>query len=182
MSMPLAGLPFSDTIVKDIVYVAAGLVVLGVCVVASRVLAHRIAQSLHNQNLPVSLVVLVRRGVYVVIIGIGVFAAFALAFETANVALVGILLATVVAALGVQQLLQDYVSGYYVLVERHVRIGERIKVADIVGTVVEIKLRVTLIRTDAGDLAVLPNSALFGQPVVIYQKQVEAAAKPAPPG
>jgi len=124
------------------------------------------------------MVVLGRRVAYVLVIGVGILGAISLATQTANVTLVGILLATVVAALGVQQLLQDYVSGYYVLLERHIRIGDRIGFDDITGTVSEIRLRVTLLRTDQGHLAVIPNSELFTKPVTIFTKKIE---EPPPP-
>ena len=97
-------------------------------------------------------------------------AAFSFAFQTANVTLVGILLATVVAAFGVQELLQDYVSGYYILLERHIRVGDRIVLDGHTGDVVEVKLRVTLVRTDGGDLLVVPNSELFTKPVLVRAK------------
>ena len=176
--------------VTRIEYVVAGLVVLIVFAVASRFIAHFIASQLHRHNVRTDMVVLGRRVAYVVVIGIGILGAIGLATQTANVTLVGILLATVVAALGVQQLLQDYVSGYYVLLERHIRIGDRIAFDETTGTVSEIRLRVTLLRTDEGHLAVIPNSELFTKPVTIFTKVVEqpppppppeAPAKPAPP-
>jgi len=85
-----------------------------------------------------------------------------------------------VAALGVQDLLRDYVSGYYVLLEHHIRVGDRIAVNGHSGTVVEIRLRVSLLRTDDGDLMVVPNSELFTKPVVVYRR--EEAKPSAPPG
>jgi len=164
--------------VTRIEYVVAGLVVLIVFIVAARFIAHFIAAQLHRRNARTDMVVLGRRVAYVLVIGVGILGAISLATQTANVTLVGILLATVVAALGVQQLLQDYVSGYYVLLERHIRIGDRIGFDDITGTVSEIRLRVTLLRTDQGHLAVIPNSELFTKPVTIFTKKIE---EPPPP-
>jgi small conductance mechanosensitive channel len=114
--------------------------------------------------------VLGRRVVTIVVIAIGIFIAFSFALQSANVTLLGIVLATVVAALGVQDLLKDYVSGYYVLIERHFRVGDRIALDERAGTVVDVKLRVTLLRTDAGDLIVVPNSELFTHAVTVYAK------------
>jgi len=169
--------------VTRIEYVVAGLVLLIVFVVAARFIAHFIAGQLRRRNVRTDMVVLGRRVAYVVVIGVGILGAISLATQTANVTLVGILLATVIAALGVQQLLQDYVSGYYVLIERHFRVGDRIGFDDRVGTVDEIRLRVTLLHTDDGHVLVVPNSELFTKPVTVYTKKVEpAAATPAPPG
>jgi small conductance mechanosensitive channel len=156
--------------VRNIAFVTAGLVVFIVFLVASRVAAHLIEDRLRLRGVRVDMVVLSRRVAYVAVIGIGVLAAFSFAFQTANVTLVGILLATVVAALGVQDLLRDYVSGYYILLERHIRVGDKIVLDGHTGDVVEVKLRVTLVRTAQGDLLVVPNSELFTKPVVVLAK------------
>jgi small conductance mechanosensitive channel len=121
--------------------------------------------------------------VYAGVIAVGVFFALGWAAQNSNVTLFGLLLATVVAALGVQQLLQDYVSGYYVLLERHIRIGDRITFDGQTGTITNVRLRVTLIKSDDGDLIVVPNSELFTKPVTVHRSGPEAGpeAKPAPP-
>ncbi len=96
----------------------------------------------------------------------------------ANVAVFGLVLATIVAALGVQDLLKDYVSGYYVLLERHIRVGDRISSDLWSGTVMEMKLRVTLLKSDAGDLVVVPNSELFNKPVTVLNAHPPDAGAP----
>lgn len=186
MTPPLAGSALgswslSPEDIRNIAFVATGLVVFIIFLVASRVAAQVIGQQLHHRGVRVDMVVLSRRVAYVVVIGIGVMAAFSFAFQTANVSLVGILLATVVAALGVQDLLRDYVSGYYILLERHIRVGDRIVLDGHTGDVVEVKLRVTLVRTNEGDLLVVPNSELFTKPVLVRAKgsPEEHAAKEA---
>ena len=194
MTPPLAGSALgswslTSEDIRNIAFVTAGLVVFLVFLVASRVAAHLIGEQLRHRGVRLDMVVLSRRVAYVVVIGIGVMAAFSFAFETANVALVGILLATIVAALGVQDLLRDYVSGYYVLLERHIRVGDRIVLNGHTGEVVEVKLRVTLVRTAEGDLLVVPNSELFTKPVLVRAKgspeahaaKEAEAAKPSEP-
>jgi small conductance mechanosensitive channel len=181
MTLPWGSLSPGD--VTNIKFVGVGLAVLVVFVVASRFIAITIAAQLDRRNVRTEMVVLGRRVVYVVVIGLGILAALGFATRTANVTLVGILLATIVAALGLQQLLQDYVSGYYVLIERHFRIGDRIGFDDKIGTVDEVRLRVTLLHTDDGHLIVVPNSELFTKAVTVYKKAAaEPPAIPAPPG
>ena len=184
MTPPLAGsVSLSAEDVTNLVFVAVGLVAFIVFLVAARVIAHMLAEQLRSREVRTDIVVLARRVVYVVVIGLGIFLAFGLALRNGNVTLVGILIATVVAALGVQDLLKDYVSGYYVLLERHIRIGDHISIDGHAGTVSDVKLRVTLLRTEAGDLMVVPNSELFTKPVVVYTKESAAAhaAKPEAP-
>ncbi|HEV2218697.1 MAG TPA: mechanosensitive ion channel domain-containing protein [Candidatus Dormibacteraeota bacterium] len=186
MTPPLAGSALgawslSSEDIRNIAFVTAGLVVFIVFLVASRLIAHLIAEQLRHRAVRPDMIVLGRRVVYVVVIGIGITAAIGFAVQSANVTLVGILLATVVAALGVQDLLRDYVSGYYLLLERHIRVGDRIVLDGHTGEVVEVKLRVSLVRTAEGDLLVVPNSELFTRPVLVRAKgsPEEHAAKEA---
>jgi small-conductance mechanosensitive channel len=80
-------------------------------------------------------------------------------------------LATIIASFGIQDVLKDYVSGYYVLLERHIRVGDRISLEGVgAGTVKEVKLRVTLLQTDSEDLVVVPNSELFSKAVTVHGK------------
>ena len=151
MTPPLAGSALgawslSSDDIRNIAFVTAGLVVFIVFLVASRVVAHLLGEQLRHRGARVDIVVLSRRVAYVVVIGIGVMAAFSFAFQTANVTLVGILL------------------------ERHIRVGDRIVLDGHTGDVVEVKLRVTLVRTEEGDLLVVPNSELFTKPVLVRAK------------
>ena len=79
-----------------------------------------------------------------------------------------------------QDLLKDYVSGYYVLFEHHIRIGDRITLDAWSGTVTDVRLRVTLLRGDEGDVVVVPNSELFSRPVVVHRPPTAEETKSAP--
>jgi len=171
-----------DLTTSNIVYVTAGLVLLALFLVAARYLSRMTTDQLVKRHVRNEIVVTTRRGVTFVVIGLGIFAALALAVQSANVALIGLVLATIVAALGVQDLLRDYVSGYYVLLERHMRVGDVISFDNHTGTIVEVRLRVTLLRGEEGNVIVVPNSELFTKAVLIHGKTPEEAAKPAPPG
>jgi small-conductance mechanosensitive channel len=81
----------------------------------------------------------------------------------------------------VQDVLKDYVSGYYVLLERHIRVGDRISADVFDGTDTDVRLRVTLMRNDQGDVVVVPNSELFTKPITIHNRTPEEEAKQAPP-
>ena len=164
-------IPVADWVFYSVVTVALLVATYFIARLAAGFVANRVRSQRGE------LVVVTRRVVYAAVIAIGVFLALGWAAQNSNITLFGLLLATVVAALGVQQLLQDYVSGYYVLLERHIRIGDRITFDSQSGTVTEVKLRVTLIRSDEGDLIVVPNSELFTKPVTVHR----STPKPAPP-
>jgi small conductance mechanosensitive channel len=118
------------------------------------------------------------RVITVLLIVIGIWFAIGFAFQSQNFTLAGILLATIVASFGVQDLLKDYVSGYYVLLERHIRVGDRISMDGVgSGTVTEIKLRVTLLKTESDDLVVVPNSEMFNKAVTVHVRAEKRVAE-----
>jgi small conductance mechanosensitive channel len=181
---PLSLLPVVSD--QDVRYAVIGLVVLALFVIGARLVSNRMVEALRRRNVRSDVVQIGGRVATVVLIGLGVIFAIGLAFQSQNFTLAGIVLATIVASFGVQDVLKDYVSGYYVLLERHIRVGDRISMDAVgSGTVTDIKLRVSLLRTDAGDLVVVPNAELFNKAVTVHVKAAERAAetgsKPAPP-
>jgi small conductance mechanosensitive channel len=157
-----------DSFTTSLVFIGAGLLVFVLFIVAARFIAHLVGEQLSKRHVRGDMVVLGRRVVTGVVIVLGVFAGLGLAAQTANVTLFGLLLATLVAALGVQDLLRDYVSGYYVLWEHHVRVGDHIAFDGHEGIITEVRLRVTLLKSDNGDVVIVPNSELFTKPVIIH--------------
>ena len=169
-------IPLPDPVVGAIVDV----VILLVAGLGAWFIARLVAQQLRQRHVRGDMVVLGRRVATGVVVMVGIFAALGYTAQNANVTLFGLLLATIVAALGVQELLQDYVSGYYVLLERHIRVGDRITFNGNAGTVTEVRLRVTLLKSDEGDLIVVPNSELFTKPVTVHKSPAREST-PAPP-
>src|SRR6267378_2218206 len=175
-SPPLAVLPFVSD--QNLEYLVIGLVVFLVFVVVSRLVSRIVVEQLRQRNMRSDAVQVGGRVVTVVLIGLGIWFAIGFAFQSQNVTLAGILLATIVASFGVQDLLKDYVSGYYVLLERHIRVGDRISMDGVgSGTVTEIKLRVTLLKTESGDLVVVPNSEMFNKAVTVHVRAEMRAAE-----
>jgi small conductance mechanosensitive channel len=155
---------------QTFVYVIAGLLILVATYFVARLAARIATNQLRKRHMRGDMVVLGRRIAMALVIAIGLFAALGFAVQNANITLFGLLVGTIVAALGVQQLLQDYVSGYYVLLERHLRVGDRIEFDGHKGEITEVRLRVTILRSEAGDVIVVPNSELFTKPVTVLAR------------
>jgi small conductance mechanosensitive channel len=179
---PLAVIPgVSDSTLE---YIVLAVVVLIVFVIGARVVSTIVVEALRRRNIRSDMVQIGGRVVAFFLIGLGISFAIGFAFQSQNLTLAGILLATIIASFGVQDLLKDYVSGYYMLLERHIRVGDRITLEGVgSGTVTDVRLRVTLLKTDAGDLVVVPNSELFNKSVTVHVRAADRAAetKPAPP-
>ena len=161
-----------------IYYTVVVVVALVVTYVVARLVARFAGNQLSKHQVRGDMVVLGKRVVTAAVVVLGIFAAFGFAAQNANVTLFGLLVATIVAALGIQQLLQDFVSGYYVLLERHIRVGDRIEFNGNEGTITDVRLRVTLLRNDQGDVVVVPNSELFTKPVTIRARAEATATAP----
>lgn len=62
---------------------------------------------------------------------------------------------------GLQKLAANYVSGFVILSERSLRIGDTVRVDNFDGVVVDIKTRYTLIRSLTGRESIVPNEKLI---------------------
>lgn len=62
---------------------------------------------------------------------------------------------------GLQKLAANYVSGFVILAERSLRIGDTVRVDNFEGVVADIKTRYTLIRSLSGRESVVPNEKLI---------------------
>jgi len=68
--------------------------------------------------------------------------------------------------LGLQRIASNYVSGFILLLEHSVRIGDIITVDKYAGQVDQVKTRCTVLRQGDGTEAIIPNEMLVSMPVV----------------
>ena len=66
---------------------------------------------------------------------------------------------------GLQKLAANYVSGFVILAERSVRIGDTVKVDGFEGRITDIKARYTVIRAPNGRESIVPNELMITQRV-----------------
>ncbi|HEY4080043.1 MAG TPA: mechanosensitive ion channel domain-containing protein [Burkholderiaceae bacterium] len=66
---------------------------------------------------------------------------------------------------GLQKLASNYVSGFVILAERSLRIGDMVKVDGFEGRISDIKTRYTVIRALSGRESIVPNELLITQRV-----------------
>ena len=62
--------------------------------------------------------------------------------------------------LGLQKLASNYVSGFVILTERSMRIGDYVRVDSFEGRITDIKTRYTVIRSGSGRESIVPNEML----------------------
>ena len=62
---------------------------------------------------------------------------------------------------GLQKIAANYISGFVILAERSIRIGDMVKVDNFEGRVTDIRTRYTVIRSLGGREAIIPNETLI---------------------
>ncbi len=65
---------------------------------------------------------------------------------------------SVALGLGAQSLVKDFLSGFFILLEQQLDVGDHIKVGTIEGTVMAVGLRTTQVKSFDGTLNFIPNS------------------------
>jgi small-conductance mechanosensitive channel len=76
----------------------------------------------------------------------------------------------VIFSLGSSSVIANVIAGYSMTYRRAFRLGDRIRVGDVIGEVTEIRLQVTHLRTLKNEEVVVPNSILLNSHVVNYSK------------
>ena len=80
-------------------------------------------------------------------------------------------------SLAIQDILKNFFSGVYLLLERPFRVGDTIRVKDQLGVVENIGIRTTLLRTTDDVLVLVPNATVFGEVVTNHTYARPAPAK-----
>lgn len=81
----------------------------------------------------------------------------------------------VAVGFGAQDLVRDFLAGFFILAENQYHIGDTVTIAGVTGTVEDIQLRVTILRDLEGNVLFVPNgqitvtsnfTSIYAQPVL----------------
>jgi small-conductance mechanosensitive channel len=79
----------------------------------------------------------------------------------------GLGISSVAIGFAFKDILQNFFAGMLLLWQKPFRIGDQIKTQSFQGTVEDIRIRSTLLRTFAGELALIPNGDIYTNPVIV---------------
>jgi small conductance mechanosensitive channel len=144
--------------------VQAILVVI-VSLIAMRVTLNSIGRGLRRARIDLGTQILVKRAV--LLAWLVVTALFVLGILGVNPTGLVAILGTVGLAFGLalQDILKNFFSGVYLLLERPFRVGDTIKVKDQTGVVVNVGVRTTQLRTPDNIQVLVPNATVFSEVV-----------------
>jgi small-conductance mechanosensitive channel len=83
---------------------------------------------------------------------------------------------------GLQNVVNNFVSGLILLFERPIRVGDKIQLAELFGTVRDIGMRASIVRTFQGAEVIVPNANLISAEVVNWTLSDERRRMELPAG
>jgi potassium efflux system protein len=101
---------------------------------------------------------------YVILVSGLVLAATAVGLDTTKFTIVAGAL-TVGVGFGLQNIVNNFVSGLIVLFERPVKVGDTIQIDDVIGRVQHIGIRATIVHSTSGAQVIIPNGKLISDRV-----------------
>jgi small-conductance mechanosensitive channel len=148
------------------------LVIIGAVLFATAVVARLIDRRIARRELRPEAVTryrVLRRSVATAVALVGVLSALLVIPEVRAVA-GGLLASSAVLGLVIgfasQRTIGNFAAGLLIAFTQPIRLGDRVEIADTLGTVEEIGLTYTFIRTDAGARLVIPNEKLASDTIV----------------
>ncbi len=143
---------------------ALAVVVVGLTIMMSRMVRGFIQHRSAFRELPIVGQTLVLNAISVFIGIAACTAILGLWGVTWSAIAAGIGLSTLAIALGLQDVLKSFAGGIVIILERPFEIGDRIRIKDLTGEVVDVHVRHIVLRMDDGHIAMAPNGLLFTEP------------------
>jgi potassium efflux system protein len=148
--------------------IVIGVIVLGLTVLIARTGSHLIERQIAaRRHIDPGLRYTIARLAKYVVMTLGILLALKQAFavDLTSIAVVFTAL-SVGIGFGLQYLASDIASGFILLFERPIRVGDRITIGDDEGDVQSINLRTTVVTTNDRIAIIIPNSKLVSQRVI----------------
>lgn len=163
----------SAAVITQAIYVLPGIVLAIIVLLLTRTVARLVQRGVTNVGAralkSLSLQTLLAQTSYVATWIAGILLASIIAFPEVDfgdlIALLG--LGSVAIGFAFQDIFKNFLSGVLLLLQEPFSLGDQIIVDGYEGTVSEIALRSTQIRTYRGEMVVIPNSVVFMSPIQV---------------
>lgn len=160
-------------LLEQIIYV---LIIIVVASIIAKVVTTAIARFGEQTGLPADIIRLINKIVSYFIGFIGLVLIINLFFDiTSFVASFGIV--GLVIGIGAQAVISNFISGILIMLEKPFTAGDFIDITGFQGTVEDIRLRSTSIRTSDGRVIAVPNSIFTSNAVTNYSRTGELLVK-----
>jgi small conductance mechanosensitive channel len=150
-------------------YIIAGIVVFLVFLVIARLARRVLGKMSERTSIDMMLAYLLGRLVSGTLTIIGLFAAATVIFPTLTPGnlVAGLGITSVAIGFAFKDILQNFFAGILILWRRPFRVGDQIRTNNYEGTVEEINIRSTRLKTYDGERAVLPNGDVYMNAILV---------------
>jgi small-conductance mechanosensitive channel len=157
--------------------------VIFLTLIALRIAQGWVISAMRRARVDTGTQILVRRGLSIAIVLTGVLIVLGI-LGASPAGLVTVVGAVGLAfSLAIQDILKNFFSGVYLLLERPFRVGDTIRVKDQEGVVENIGVRTTTLRTVENVQVLVPNAMIFAEVVANQSRATDnQAVGPQPPG
>ena len=158
-----------NSFLAQLPYIIIGIIVFGVFLVIARIVKRIVHAAGERTRLDVNLADLLGRIASLVIIILGVFVAAVVifpAFKPGDL-ITGLGISSVAIGFAFKDVLQNFFAGILILWRQPFVVGDQIRVKEYEGTVEEINIRSTRLKTYDGERAVMPNGDVYTNSILV---------------
>ena len=150
-------------------YIVIGVVIFGVFLIVGRIVSKLIREAGERTRLDLTLAELFGRLASAVVTILGLFVAAVVIFPAfrAGDLVAGLGITSVAVGFAFKDVLQNFFAGILILWRRPFVVGDQIKTREYEGTVEEINVRSTRLKTYDGERAVLPNGDVYTNAILV---------------
>jgi small conductance mechanosensitive channel len=154
---------YADRLVAKVPNLVTAVVFLLVTVLVARLARRGIDTALRRTSTEAHVHLLVAKLGFFGVVLIGVVVTLSIAGVNLSILVGSLGLVTIALGFALQDILSNFVAGIVLLLEHPFTKGDHIVTAEAAGTVEDIRVRATRLRTSDGQLVVVPNKLLFTQ-------------------
>ena len=150
-------------------YIILGILVVGVFVIIARIVKRVIHAAGQKTRLDITLADLLGRLASLLIIILGIFVAAVVVFPAFKPGdlVAGLGITSVAVGFAFKDVLQNFFAGILILWRKPFVVGDQLKFREFEGTIEEINVRSTRIKTFDGERAVIPNGDVYTNAVLV---------------
>jgi len=167
-------LPLQNTLHRVVSFVPRLLValVLFLLFYALASLIRRLARRLLEQvkHIPWAVRLLIVRSIYFTTLFLGLLVALSAANVDVTTLIASLGVAGFALGFALKDILENFVAGILLLFSRPFELKDQVTLSTYEGTVVDIQIRTTTLRTYADEIVFIPNSKVFSNPVINHTK------------
>lgn len=158
-----------ESFIERLPYILAGILVIVIFWMFARIVRYLFTFGAKRTNMDGRLQTLFSRMISAFLVTLGFFTALTIIIPSLDFAsvLAGLGFTSVVVGFAAKDILNNFLSGIFILWQRPFQIGDYVFIGDNEGEVEFIGVRATSLRMDDGELIIIPNGEMFANPLVI---------------